>query len=196
MTSDVSLEDQMLHSVNNRNKLFIKLVEISSSSLFKDFLISVSRPEEDCLFLTGSAGTGKTLMLSEALKIKLSKLKHRGTDVKIFVTTYSSSNTELLDKYKQHYLINIADINFTDMRQLCHDLNIEYDYEDPQSTMTNVVRSLSDKYTDSQVILLCDEVKCWKLPDWSNMETCHNVIWSRRSLQSVGLLRQIGRSTD
>ena len=167
----------MRRSVNNRKKLFIKLVEISSSSLFKDFLISVSCPEEDCLFLTGSAGTGKTLMLSEALKIKLSKLKHRGADVKIFITTYSSSNTELLDKFRQHYLINIEDINFTDMPQLCRDLNIEYDYMDPQSTMNNVVRSLSDKYTDSLVILLCDEVECWGSPDWSNMETCHNVIW-------------------
>ena len=108
----------MRRSVNNRKKLFIKLVEISSSSLFSDFLISVSRPEEDCLFLTGSAGTGKTLMLSEALKIKLSKLKHRGADVKIFVTTFDDDNTELLDKFRRHYLFNMGDIIFTDMRQL------------------------------------------------------------------------------
>ena len=39
------------------------------------------------MFLTGSAGTGKTLVLSEALKIKLSWFKFRGTDVKMFVTT-------------------------------------------------------------------------------------------------------------
>jgi len=132
---------------------------------------------EDCLFLTGSAGTGKTLMLSEALKIKLSKLKHRGADVKIFVTTYYNSDTELMDKYRQQYLFNVGDIIFTHMEQLCRHLNIEFDDEEPQSTMTNVVRSLSDKYTDSLVILLCDEVKCHESPDWSNMETCHNVIW-------------------
>ena len=115
-------------------------------------------------------------MLSEALKIKSSKLKHRGADVKIFVTTFSSY-TELLDKYIQQYLVNMEDIKFTDMKQLCDDLNIKYDSRDPQSTMNNVVRSLSDKYTDSQVILLCDEVECHKSSDWSNMETCHNVIW-------------------
>ena len=125
----------------------------------------------------GSAGTGKTLMLSEALKIKLSKLKHRGADVKIFVTTFSKDETELLDKYTQHYLVNMGDITFTNIRQLCHDLNIEYDRYEPQSTMTNVVRSLSDKYTESLVILLCDEVRCQKSSNWSNMETCHNVIW-------------------
>merc|ERR1719348_2223338 len=67
----------------------------------------VSRSFKDCLFLTGSAGTGKTLMLSEALKIKLAKLKHRGTDVKIFVTTFHTWEKELLDKYRTHYLINI-----------------------------------------------------------------------------------------
>ena len=140
-------------------------------------LISVSRPEEVCVFLTGSAGTGKTLMLSEALKIKLSRLRNRGTDVKIFVTTFHRYDTELLDKYRSHYLVNIDNINFTDIKQLCDDLNIEYDQYEPQSTMNNVVRSLSDKYTDSTVILLCDEVQCMRSPDWSNMKTCHNVIW-------------------
>ena len=43
--------------------------------------------------------------------------------------------------------------------------------------MNNVVRSLSDKYTDSLVILLCDEVKCRGSSDWSEMKTCHNVVW-------------------
>ena len=120
-------------------------------------------------------------MLSEALKIKLSKLKHRGADVKIFVTTYNEIQKELLDKYRQQYLANMGDIIFTNIPQLCGDLNIKYNIEyywsEPQSTMTNVVRSLSDKYTDSLVILLCDEVECWDSSDWSNMETCHNVIW-------------------
>ena len=130
------------------------------------------------MFLTGSAGTGKTLILSEALKIKLSRLKHRGADVKIFVTTFDDNNTELLDKYRTHYLVNIENINFSNIKQLCHDLNIEYDRFKLQSTMNNLVRSLSDKYTDSLVILLCDEVKC---RGWGNgemeMVTCHNVVW-------------------
>ena len=107
----------------------------------------------------------------------LAKLKKRGTDVKIFVTTFSQYNTELIDIYREHYLVNIENINLSDIEQLCRDLNINYDYHEPQSTMNNVVRSLSDKYTNSLVILLCDEVVCYDSPDWSNMKTCHNVIW-------------------
>ena len=130
------------------------------------------------MFLTGSAGTGKTLMLSEALKIKFSKFKSRGADVKIFVTTfYDWECTELLDKYREYYLVNIENINFSVMEQLCDDLNIKYDWQKPQSTMNKVVRSLSDKYTDSTVILLCDEVMTRNSSDWSNMKTSHNVIW-------------------
>ena len=140
-------------------------------------IVSVSRPDTDCVFLTGSAGTGKTLTLSEALKIKLSKLKLRGTDVQIFVVSFGTLPTELLDKYREEYLSNIENIVFTNIKQLCGDLNIRFDEWAPQSTMNNVVRSLSDKYAESHVILLCDEVECYESSDWSNMETCHNVIW-------------------
>ena len=80
----------------------------------------------DCIFLTGSAGTGKTLMLSEALKIKLSKLKYRGANIKIFVTTYGLNDTMLLDKYREFYFVNIENINFTSIEQLCHDLHITF----------------------------------------------------------------------
>ena len=41
----------------------------------------------------------------------------------------------------------------------------------------SVVTSLSKKYSDSVVILLCDEVKNGMSADWSNMKTCQNVIW-------------------
>ena len=140
--------------------------------------ITVSRPEEYCVFLTGSSGTGKTLMIAEALKIKLSKLKYRGIDVKTFVTVFSHWNMELLKKYREYYLVNLENINFTDIKQLCGDLNMTFDEYEPQSSssMNKVVRSLSDKYTDKMVILLCDEVQC-RSSDWSNMEKCHNVIW-------------------
>ena len=52
----------------------------------------------------GSAGTGKTLILMEALKIKLSKLLRLGKRVRILATTFWYNNTELQKKYVEKYL--------------------------------------------------------------------------------------------
>ena len=94
------------------------------------------------------------------------------------MSTFDSNSTELADKYRKHYLVNIDTINFNKMKHLCDGLNIKYERTKPQETMNNVVKSLSDKYKDRLVILLCDEMDSWFLSDWSNMKkTCHNVIW-------------------
>ena len=53
----------------------------------------------------GSAGTGKTLILCEALKIKLSQLQSQGRRVRILVTTYNDKrSTNLLNNLKTKYL--------------------------------------------------------------------------------------------
>ena len=138
----------------------------------------VERSENECLFLTGSAGTGKTLLLTESLKIKLSKLQAKKIDVKILVSTFYDFNSELLAIYKQHYLKNISNVEFTNMNKLCSDLKTNFDGDDPQNTIKNLLTSLSVKYSESFVILLCDEVRNnWKIGDWNDMVTCHNVIW-------------------
>merc|ERR1711937_351806 len=54
---------------------------------------------ESCLFVWGSTGTGKTLILMETLKIKLSKLLRLGKRVRILATTYNYDDTELQKKY-------------------------------------------------------------------------------------------------
>ena len=46
--------------------------------------IPVESSLETCLFVWGSAGTGKTLILVEALKMKMSKLLHMGKTARIF----------------------------------------------------------------------------------------------------------------
>ena len=116
-------------------------------------------------------------MLCEALKIALSKLKQRGADVKIFLTIYDKGCTEILNKLKDQYLVNIENINFTSLRELCRYLNCYWDYVEPQETISSVVMSLTNKYRNSMVILLCDEVFSGKSADWSNIVTSHNVTW-------------------
>ena len=110
----------------------------------------------------GSAGTGKTLILMEALKIKLSKLLSQGRRVRTLATTFADWNTtELLNNFRTKYLVNMKNIEVTGLRKLCGDLNIiKYDRQTPRDTLNRVINSLSDKYrdTDTVTLLLVDEV--------------------------------------
>ena len=61
---------------------------------------------DTCLFVYGSAGTGKTLILCEALKIKLSQLLSQGRRVRILATGFTDyTNTELLNNFRNKYLV-------------------------------------------------------------------------------------------
>ena len=81
---------------------------------------------ETCLFVWGSAGTGKTLILMEALKIKLSKLLRLGKRVRILATTFRGSHAELQKKYVEKYLVNMKDVEVMGLGKLCRDLNIKH----------------------------------------------------------------------
>ena len=54
----------------------------------EELIRRIAEEEPKNVFLWGSSGTGKTLMLCEALKIKISQLRRSGKkDVRVFVTT-------------------------------------------------------------------------------------------------------------
>ena len=132
----------------------------------------------------GSAGTGKTLILCEALKIKLSQLLSQGRRVRILATGFhDDSTTELLNNFRTKYLVNMKNIEVMSLSQLCRDLNITYDPTTPRNTINQVITSLSDKYreTDIVTLLVVDEVLpsggYQKIPDWRDLEVRENVIW-------------------
>ena len=130
----------------------------------------------------GSAGTGKTLILCEALKIKLSQLLSQGRRVRILATGFEDFlNRELLNNFRTKYLVNMKDIEVMGLRELCRDLNIEYNRETPRDTINSVITSLSDKYPDEITLLLVDEVRpCFDkqpTPDWRGLEVRENVFW-------------------
>ena len=133
----------------------------------------------------GSAGTGKTLILCEALKIKLSQLLSQGRRVRILATGFNDVlTTELLNNFRTKYLVNMKDIEVMGLKDLCPELNIEWSYlnkSTPRDTINRVITSLSDKYPDEITLLLVDEV--WPCeseqptPDWRDLEVRENVIW-------------------
>ena len=132
----------------------------------------------------GSAGTGKTLILCEALKIKLSQLLSQGRRVRILATTFNDNyTTELLNNFRTKYLVNMKDIEVMGLDKLCRDLNIKHNIDTPRDTINRVITSLSEKYryTDIVTILLVDEVPpCeyeHRTPDWRDLEARQNVIW-------------------
>ena len=130
----------------------------------------------------GSAGTGKTLILCEALKIKLSQLQSQGRRVRILATGfYDDLTTELLNNFRTKYLVNMKNIEVISLREMFSDLSIEYNYSTPRDTINRVITSLSDKYPDEITLLLVDEVfpseKDQPTPDWRDLEVRENVIW-------------------
>ena len=133
------------------------------------------------LLLWGSAGTGKTLLLCECLKIVISKLKTEGGKVKVFIMTFDRDAPELLKKLKDQYLATLDEkVTFIRMSQLCETLRVEHDYRTPQATLNRVIPALSAQHDDAQVLLLTDEVWCCTSeaePDWRNIETPNNVHW-------------------
>ena len=130
----------------------------------------------------GSAGTGKTLILTETLKIKLSKLLGLGRRVRILATTFDDGlTTELLNNFRTKYLVYMKDIVVTGLKDLCRKLNIEHEFGTPRDTMKRVITSLSEKYPDDVTLLLVDEVyACGSeqpTPDWRDLKVRENVIW-------------------
>ena len=135
------------------------------------------------MFLFGSAGTGKTLILIEALKIKLSELLSQGRKVRILVTTFTKNESELQKIMISKYLVHMENIEVMSLGKLCRELEIKYDRDTPRDTINRVITSLSDKYreADTVTLLLVDEVSpCYKFsatPDWRHLQVRENVIW-------------------
>ena len=131
------------------------------------------------LFVWGSAGTGKTLMLMEALKIKLSKLLSQGRKVRVLATAFYYES-ELRKKFRDKYLVNMKNIEVMWLSKLCDELNIKYNYDTPLKTVNRVIRSLSDSSDDTLTLLLIDEVKSCSMdqpePDWRDLLVIDNVI--------------------
>ena len=133
------------------------------------------------LFLWGSSGTGKTLLSLETLKIKISHFRSQNKTVRVIVTTFWSEPV-LLENIRQKYLVNISDVQILPLGQLCQELNIQFDRDNPRESLNKVISSLSSAKTHDITIFLCDEIPpCdsngQTTPDWRDVITPENVQW-------------------
>ena len=74
------------------------------------------------VILYGSSGTGKTLLLVECVKMKVSQYEHKGKPLKIIISTYISDTKQLIqdfkEKYNLEYLKEKHDVTFANMFEL------------------------------------------------------------------------------
>ena len=114
------------------------------------------------LFLWGTSGSGKTLMLAEALKMKLSHLRREGKqEIRVIVTTMQGRDP-LMKDLQEKYLPDIARNSFIEIRELARELSddIRYEKDRPQNTLKNLLIFLNAQrsHSSSHTILLVDEV--------------------------------------
>ena len=121
--------------IKKPDKVQMEIIETLGKQLFKALSLilkscSVAEPAETCLFVWGSAGTGKTLILVEALKIKMSKLLHMDKTVRILATNFGG-NSFLEDKFVEKYFVNIENVEVTDLvrNQIWKEYMNETDYD-------------------------------------------------------------------
>ena len=75
------------------------------------------------IFLWGSSGTGKTIVLTEILKIKISHYKKTNIRLNVFVTSYmATSSSQLMQDFKEKYLAYLptkCQVRFVPFNLLC-----------------------------------------------------------------------------
>ena len=143
------------------------------------FVISAETDPMTCILLEGSSGTGKTLLSSEAVKIKISQFDSQDKPVRVIVTKYLRMNEgdQLLNNFREHYFANV-DVTILPINKLCE--GVKHDIKNPKAEMTQIINSLSS--SDQLTILLVDELfACYHggqvSADWSDLPTAPNVVW-------------------
>ena len=96
---------------------------IALDSSQKQIIKKVVEVQPKNIFLWGSSGTGKTIILAEVLKMKISHYNKKGIKLNIFVTSYmAASGSKLIEDFKQKYLVHMpseCEVKFIPFNLLC-----------------------------------------------------------------------------
>ena len=102
----------------------------SLDSTQEQIIKKVTNNPSQNIFLWGSSGTGKTILLTEILKIKLSYYKMKMVQLNVFVTSYmATSDSQLIHDFKEKYLAflpSTCHIRFTPFNLLCKGKKLLY----------------------------------------------------------------------
>ena len=89
----------------------------------KQIIKTVAEVQPKNIFLWGSSGTGKTVILTEILKMKISHYKKKNIRLNVFVTSYmAASGSQLIKDFKEKYLSHIpseCQVQYFPLNLLC-----------------------------------------------------------------------------
>ena len=89
----------------------------------KQIIKTVAEVQPKNVFLWGSSGTGKTIILTEILKMKISHYKKKNVRLNVFVTSYmAASRSQLIEDFKVKYLAHLpsgCQVKFIPFNILC-----------------------------------------------------------------------------
>ena len=96
---------------------------IELDNIQRKIIETVADNQPQNIFLWGSSGTGKTIMLSESMKIKISQYMKKGIKLNIFVTSYMATpESQLIHVLEDKYFSHIPSghqVKFMPFNQLC-----------------------------------------------------------------------------
>ena len=144
--------------------------------------------EKNCknVFLWGSSGTGKTLLLTQLLGVKRSWYKRMGKQLHTIVCSYMSEDNSsmLMQDFQNKYLPGLKDdssVDFLGLKELCEKMNVNgsLGMDRPQEIIFNLSNNLSARckqhFPNHQILLVMDEILSGsndgKTSDWSNLTT-------------------------
>ena len=169
-------------SITNNVTSFIKL-----DFAQRQIIEKMAHEQFKNIFLWGSSGTGKTIMLLELMSMKISHHKVQSHQMNIFVTSYlAMPQSQLIQDFKEKYLVHLKSsykVQCIPFSSLCEDLDLKFDMQHPLAMINSVIDKISKKYKNFYNILLVDEVLAVnefssknELSDWSNLDTTQNNI--------------------
>ena len=127
----------------------------------RNLIEKIAQEDVGNVFLWGSSGSGKTLMLCEALKMKVSQLRRQGKlDIRVIVSMmygYDLLKKDLTKRFSSDF----ATETFINLDDLAKELGIRIDLQNPQSMIQTFLSYLSAQRplpSSSHTIFLVDEV--------------------------------------
>ena len=155
-------------------------------SFFDIILISVDKPVRTNVLVRGGPGSGKTIMIVEGAKVKISKLVEQGTtNLKVIVSSHQVSDEPLLlEKLERDFSacdLREVEVIFSDLPKICREENITT--KNPIDKINQVTAKLSEDNPDKMIILIVDEMEpveeiaMTETRDWGGLEVRENLVW-------------------